>query len=248
MQREVSRQLDTIRALETPNDSFRQAHVPPITLDHGPPLSPRQMARDESRRPSMARPPVPPHLALSPRRYGSVGTTNAPQHFRPPITVPQPAPHPLSTVSSPPAPSLGRRHTSADIREHGWPTSGAQNLPPNAGTGPWSFPTQVAQPSNPSEQHVREVLAQYEMGRPRRQPNTSRQSTPPTASDPPPFLNNDSFLSVGGPRFHRAADNSLPATRRSSMASNVHSLLNPTDTAGDEDEGPFGEDRKRKRL
>lgn len=251
MQREVTRQLDAIRTLESTNDPFRHAYVPPITLDPGPPLSPRQVARDDSRRPSMARPPVPAHVAMSPRRYGSVGTANASPRHRPPVVVQQPVPHPLSSVSSPPGPNLARRHTSADIREHGWPTSGTSHLAPNAGAGPWSYSPHKSQNPNSSEQHVRDVLAQYEMGRPRHQPDISRHSTPPTtSSDPPPFFSNDSLLSVSGPKFHRVTDHSLPATRRSSMASNVHSLLNPTVTAerGDEDEGPLGEDRKRKRL
>lgn len=54
-----------------------------------------------------------------------------------------------------------------------------------------------------------------------------------------------------GPDLHSA-----PATRRSSMASNVHSLLNPAETAEREGEdedrdaggGGGGEERKRKRL
>ena len=45
----------------------------------------------------------------------------------------------------------------------------------------------------------------------------------------------------------RIADQSAPPTRRSSMASNVHSLLNPADTAERDDEDG-GEDRKRKRI
>jgi hypothetical protein len=54
--------------------------------------------------------------------------------------------------------------------------------------------------------------------------------------------------SNGVPRFPRY-DSSLPATRRSSMASNVHSLLNPTDTSErPEEDDQILEDRKRKRL
>lgn len=53
-----------------------------------------------------------------------------------------------------------------------------------------------------------------------------------------------------GPKFNlgsfRNQDNSAPATRRSSMASNVHNLLNPAG-AGDEDEQDADGRNKRRR-
>lgn len=53
-----------------------------------------------------------------------------------------------------------------------------------------------------------------------------------------------------GPRFNlgsfRTQDSSAPATRRGSMASNVHDLLNPA-KASDDDDGET-EARKRKRV
>ncbi|KAL1952574.1 hypothetical protein VTO42DRAFT_4799 [Malbranchea cinnamomea] len=250
IQREVTRQLDTIRAFDRTNDLFRQSNVPVISLDAGPPLSPRQVPLDDNRRSSMARLPAP-HISLSPRRYGSVGTTNSSSNYHHKVSVvpQQSSAHTLSSGPSPLGPSLARRHTSADIREHGWPTSGTTQFGSTAPTGPLSFPPQMVHDANSSEQHVREVLAQYEMGRPKRQSDFSNHSTPVSASEPPPFSNHDSVLTPTGPKIARAPEASLPGTRRSSMASNVHSLLNPTDTPGrPDDDGPIGEDRKRKRL
>ncbi|EHA27545.1 hypothetical protein ASPNIDRAFT_53726 [Aspergillus niger ATCC 1015] len=263
MQAELEKHLEAVRALEHPPDPYlavRQPYVTGISGDAGPPLSPRQMPPEESRRPSMLdpsragmiRPPVPPHLAVSPRRYGSIGTGNSsPSYNRsqvPTVVTPQqPMPHPLSSVSSPPGPNLARRHTSADIRQHGWPPTGVSPFPtahpPPQPANPWS-PSRHRTPTS-SEQSVRDVLAQYEMGAPRRLQET-RHPTPPLHPDQNPPTDNGWSL---GPRFLRH-ESSLPATRRSSMASNVHSLLNPADTAErpDEDQHAMADDRKRKRL
>ncbi|KAE8146084.1 HSF-type DNA-binding-domain-containing protein [Aspergillus avenaceus] len=267
LQAELEKHLDGVRALEQPPDpylSIRQSYIPTVSVDPGPPLSPRQMPQEDNRRPSMMdptrpnviRPPIPSHLAVSPRRYGSIGATNSsPTYSRPqvPTVIPpqQPVPHPLSAVSSPPGPNLARRHTSADIRQHGWPPPGVSPFPsvhqPSTTTAPWS-PSPHRTPTS-SDQQVREVLAQYEMGAPRRLQDSSRHATPP--------LHPDQTISTStadngwplGPRFSRH-ESSLPATRRSSMASNVHSLLNPADTAErpDEDQHAILDDRKRKRL
>lgn len=263
MQRDLERNLDSVRALETPPESFLPARQPfyaNVSMDPAPPLSPRQMPQEDSRRPSvmdttrpnMIRPPFPPHLTVSPRRYGSIGAANnSPNYNRPqppPVMPPQQMPHPLSSVS-PPGPNLGRRHTSADIRQHGWPPPGISPFPTaNQGGSPWP-PSPHRTPTS-SDQQVRDVLAQYEMGGSRRLYPSSRNATPPLHSDvATPTLNVDSAWSIGGSRFPRQ-ESSMPATRRSSMASNVHSLLNPADTAErpDEDQQMVMEDRKRKRL
>lgn len=258
MQKEIVRQLDLVRALENPHEALlsgRQPYFSNMTLD-APPLSPRQVPQDDSRRASMLeaprgnmiRPPVPPHLAISPRRYGSIGAANAsPSYNRSPLThqhPPPPPPHPLSSVSSPPGPNLARRHTSADIRQHGWP-GGSPFASENSSV---QWPSSPNRTANPGDQHVRDVLAQYEMGGPPRQ-HESRQTTPPLTTDTTPStLSADSGWSIG-PKFPRPADNSAPATRRSSMASNVHSLLNPAETVERANEDDMmGEDRKRKRL
>ncbi|KAE8350708.1 HSF-type DNA-binding-domain-containing protein [Aspergillus coremiiformis] len=265
MQAELEKHLDSMRAVEHPDPylSIRQSYVPTVSVDPGPPLSPRQMPQEDSRRPSMMdptkpsmiRPPVPSHLAVSPRRYGSIGAANSsPTYSRPqvPTVIPpqQPMPHPLSSVSSPPGPNLARRHTSADIRQHGWPPPGVSPFPsahqPGTATAPWS-PSPHRTPAS-SDQQVREVLAQYEMGAPRRLQDTSRHATPPLNPDQTISASTDNGWPLG-PRFPRH-ESSLPATRRSSMASNVHSLLNPADTAErpGEDQHAMIEDRKRKRL
>lgn len=259
MQREVEKHLEAVRALETGPDTLmppRQPYFGNLPVEAGPPLSPRQLPQDDSRRPSMMdhsrsnmiRPPVPPHLA-SPRRYGSFGGANAPPNYNrpqaPPVAPQQPTPHPLS-ISTPPGPNLGRRHTFADIRQADWPPSGTSPFPPgNAGSGPW--PSSPSRPPASSDQQVRDVLAQYEMGAPPRLQDQSRHATPPAGAEPSPsILSADNGWSLGGSRYPRQ-ESSLPATRRSSMASNVHSLLNPADTAERPDEEQQ-EDRKRKRL
>lgn len=260
MQTELEKHLDSARSFEHPD--MRLLHIPSVAVDSGPPLSPRQMPQDDSRRPSimdtsrsnMIRPPVPPHLSASPRRYGSIGAANSsPNYSRPQvpsIVTPQPpVPHPLSSASSPPGPNLARRHTSADIRQHGWPPPGISpfplNQPSSQGPSPWS-PSPLRTPTS-SDQQVRDVLAQYEMGAPRRlQQDISRNATPPLNPDQQGPIDNG--WGFGGPKFPRH-ESSLPATRRSSMASNVHSLLNPADTAERPDEDQHAaEDRKRKRL
>lgn len=262
MQRAIERQLDTVRGLENPHESLLASRQPyySTSMDPVAPLSPRQIPQDDSRRPSIAdaskpnsiRPPIPQHLAVSPRRYGSIGGGNAsPGYTRPQLPPQPPVPHPLSSVSSPPGPNLARRHTSADIRQHGWPPTGVSPFANTAtnSSGPWPPPPHRIPTS--SEQQVRDVLAQYEISGSKRRTDISRHATPPLGSDGPAsssLLNVDGGWSVGGPRFPRH-ESSLPATRRSSMASNVHSLLNPTDTAERADEdGPMTDDRKRKRL
>ncbi|KAF3387138.1 Transcription factor SFL1 [Penicillium rolfsii] len=270
MQREVEKHLESVRAMEASHDTLmppRQPFFGNLPVESGPPLSPRQLPQDDSRRSSMIRPPVPSHLAVSPRRYGSIGGANAPipnynrlqppsgsggSAAPPPPQQPQPAtPHPLSISTPPVAPNLGRRHTFADIRQADWPPAGTSTFPPGntsgggGSSGPW--PSSPHRVPTSSEQQVREVLAQYEMGAPRRLQDQSRHATPPTGAEPSPsMLGVDNGWNLGGSRFPRQ-ESSLPATRRSSMASNVHSLLNPADTAERPDEDQQ-EDRKRKRL
>lgn len=263
MQREIERHLDHVRALEIPHEPVlpgRQPYLASVSIDPGPPLSPRQIPQDESRRPSVVdgprtgviRPPVPAHFAVTPRRYGSIGAANSsPNYGRPPIPpVPpqqQPLPHPLSTVSSPPGSNIGRRHTSADIRQHGWPPSSSSPFPSSmAGPAISHWPPSPHRTPTSSDQQVQDVLARYEMGAPRRLQGNSRHATPPlTADTTPPTFNVDSGWGLSGLKLPRQ-ESSLPATRRSSMASNVHSLLNPTERT--EDDRAPNEDRKRRRL
>ncbi|KAL9076083.1 MAG: hypothetical protein Q9161_001130 [Pseudevernia consocians] len=287
LERDILRQLDLVRSYEDPHESLlsgRQPYFSNMALNPEP-LSPRQVAVDE-RRPSLhavpPRPPAfkpqipPPHPMSVPvpqRRYGSIGTANAlpnyvrPMHPQTQINQP-PSQHPLSMVSEPPGPNMGRRHTSADIRLPGWPGHGTDS-PLASGQSSTHWPSSPTQAPMASDQHIRDSFASYELGAPRKSFN-SHQTTPPlTSSDtststvsteshwsnPNPFASNPNpFASnqnpFGGSKFQsRHQLDSAPQTRRSSMASNVHSLLNPAETAErDEDEGTGPDDRKRKRM
>ena len=276
-----------VRSYEDPHESLlsgRQPYFSNMALN-AEPLSPRQVISDE-RRPSLhavpPRPPTlkpqapPPHsipVPVQPRRYGSIGTANAlPNYIRPlqpqaQINQP-PSQHPLSMVSEPPGYNMGRRHTSADIRVAGWPGHGIES-PMASGQSSTHWPSSPTQAPLTSDQHIRDSLASYELGAPRKS-FSSHHTTPPPSSDsnttstvgteshwsnPNPFASNPNpFASnqnaFGGPKFQsRHQLDSAPQTRRSSMASNVHSLLNPAETVErDEDEGAGPDDRKRKRI
>lgn len=234
---------------------------------------------DDSRRPSLqatlGRPSsfksaMPAHLQVSPRRYGSIGTgsgTHSPLSTRPSYLPPPPPPppqqHPLANaLTSPPPASLARRHTSADIRVHTWngqPQQYQQGSSPYAsGQSSAAWPSSPRQTAQPGDQQLRDSLASYEL--PRASNTNSRQPSPP----PPHEVGAPSFASSFGGSYANPNDagwqipsarsflkglDTGPPTRRSSMASNVHSLLNPADTAEreGEDEGPM-ESAKRKRL
>ncbi|DAA78012.1 TPA_exp: Uncharacterized protein A8136_5715 [Trichophyton benhamiae CBS 112371] len=248
MQREITRQLEYIRTLENPQEAMLAGRQPyfSMSMDPGPPpLSPRQVCQDDGRRPSGIRHPLPPHITISPHRQGSLGGNPTPIYSKPQIPH-QSNLHPLSSVTSPPGPNLARRHTSADIRQHGWPPSAGPSPSSQYGHNPsMQWPSSPGRNHNSSDQHVRDALARYELGGPRRQQEQFRQVTPPFLDPAQP----DNGWAIGGPKFPRPVE-SMPATRRSSMASNVHSLLNPSSAAErvDDPDGPLGEDRKRKRL
>ncbi|ORY64414.1 HSF-type DNA-binding-domain-containing protein [Pseudomassariella vexata] len=259
LQGEIQRQSDLFRSMDEP-------HEPPLSgsrqyfanLDN-PPVSPRQLGQDDQRRLNVPqsrggnfyRPPVPSNLSINARRsYGSIGgntvQSSSPLRTQAP---PPPAgpPHPLANVEPPPG-SLARRHTSADIRAHGWQPAPS----PFAGSGPpssqWpSSPSRVPQ----DDQRLHESLSTYSLQSASQQSH-SRPSTPP----PPPFSNGingmDSFNSWSWSSAGREnknlsiKDSSGPPTRRGSMAH----ILNPTDTAEqpDEDDPRGDDDRKRKRI
>lgn len=236
-----------------------------------PTMSPRQRAFDlDSRRPSLGpRPPsfrAPPHLS-SPRRYGSIGGSGGGgggggggSNARG-----APLPHPLSQQLAsppPPPPNLARRHTSADIRAPiGWPSQ-QQTSPFASGQNSGS-----AWPSSPGVEGLglglRESLAAYELPPRHASPPPSLPIPPGMMTSTPSYGNagNDSAWQIPGTAARGYGGRGLetppgPPTRRSSMASNVHSLLNPADTAereGEEDGvGALGncggEERKRKRV
>lgn len=263
LQGEIQRQTEAIRSMDEPHEPLYSNRGQFFSnIDNGP-VSPRQLAQDDPRRSSLAvpqgrpqnhyRPSVPSNLSVSTRRpYGSIGggtSQSSPSTLRPQIPPPPPGPHPLTNVELPPG-SLARRHTSADIRAHGW----QPNPPPFASSGPpsthWpSSPNRVA----PEDQRIRESFSSYSLQ------SASQPHSRPASPPPPPFANGggapDSFgnwswnaANRGDNKNLSVRDNSAPPTRRGSMAH----ILNPTDIAEREEEDqadPRGEDdRKRKRL
>lgn len=285
MHQEISRQVEQLRGMEDSQDSLfgnKQSYFPapnqPAEL--APPMSPRQRPLfDESRRPSLqaglGRPSsfksnVPAHLQASPRRYGSIGNaTHSPLAGRPTYLPPPPPPptqpqHPLAaSVTSPPA-NLARRHTSADIRAHGWNGQGQQPYP--QGSSPYAsgqssaaWPSSPRAAPHPGDQQLRDSLASYELSRASNTNSRHPSPPPPHENAAPSFASsfggsyanpNDAGWQIPSARsFFKGLDTG-PPTRRSSMASNVHSLLNPADTAereGEDEGGPL-ESMKRKRI
>ncbi|ORX99563.1 HSF-type DNA-binding-domain-containing protein [Clohesyomyces aquaticus] len=270
MQRDIARQTEMLRAIEEPQEplSARQSYFMQLDNANQAPLSPRQVPQDnitEQRRGSLAnnsrqgpfRPPVPAHIAISPRRYGSIGTGNyspssarTPASHQPPPPPPPAIQHPGSSGTSPPY-NLYRRHTSADIRTHGWqPQPPPSHSPYASGHNSTQWPSSPHRtPIGGGDQQLRDALESYQLPRNPRQ-QSSRQGTPPLTSDTTPStLSADSSWSLPGARFpFKGIDTPGPPTRRSSMASNVHSLLNPAETAERADEDDPDELRKRKRI
>ncbi|KAK4151029.1 HSF-type DNA-binding-domain-containing protein [Chaetomidium leptoderma] len=269
MQSEVQRQMDMFRTLEEPHEPVFASSRQYFSNVENAPVSPRQLPQDDPRRTNLAvpqprqpnyyRPSVPSNLSISTRRpYGSIGgnsTQSSPSSIRvqqPPPPPPPPGPHPLANVELPN--SLARRHTSADIRAHGWQPN---NPPPFGPSGPPSshWPSSPNRLALGDDQRIRDSFSHYSLHSVS-QPQ-SRPATPPlphlSNGGPPPPV--DTFGSWswnsanrGDHRSLMVKDHSAPPTRRGSMAH----ILNPTDTAERADEDgpdPRGDDdRKRKRL
>ncbi|KUJ08561.1 uncharacterized protein LY89DRAFT_333510 [Mollisia scopiformis] len=267
MQAEIQRQVDVIRTLEEPPEppfSGSRPYFSNLSLDNAP-VSPRQIPQDDPRRaPTMGvpprqnyyRPPVPSHLSITPRRYGSIGAStsqSSPSSLRSQAPPPPPPPHPLATVASPPT-NLPRRHTSADIRNvQGWQANASSPFASGQSSSQW--------PSSPKrgpivlneDQHIRDSFSSYSLTQASSQGRTegSRPTTPPpyTNGSTVDHLNSWSWGSSrdksGGTGLFK--DNSGPPTRRGSMAH----ILNPAETAErdeEHEEEMREEDRKRKRL
>ncbi|KAF4629643.1 hypothetical protein G7Y89_g8500 [Cudoniella acicularis] len=265
MQAEIQRQADIIRSMEEPPEppfSGSRPYFSQLSLDNAP-VSPRQMPQDDPRRaPTLGvpprnnfyRPPVPSHLSITPRRYGSIGASTAqssPSSLRSQAPPPPPLPHPLAAVQSPPT-NLPRRHTSADIRNvQGW----------QANTSPFASGQSSSQwPSSPKrtptamneDQRIRDSFSSYSLTNASSSQSRADNSRPTT----PPFSNGNTaeYLnswSWGGSRDKTPTgllkDSSGPPTRRGSMAH----ILNPAETAErdeEHEEDMREEDRKRKRL
>ncbi|OQO07950.1 hypothetical protein B0A48_06742 [Cryoendolithus antarcticus] len=248
---------------------------PPIAMS--PRLRPFDESRRPSlqaiAKPTSFRAAVPSHLQVSPRRLGSIGTGGAmyspsssrPVNFPPPPPPPAPpqAQHPLANQETPPG--LPRRHTSADIRLQGWqdgqpplPSYNATSSPYASGQNSTAWPSSPRLAANPGDQQIRDALAQYELPRVSQLPSRQASPPPPHEMSAPSFgssfggsyaNSNDAGWQIPGARFPFRGVDTAPPTRRSSMASNVHSLLNPADTAEREGEDEGGwEERKRKRV
>lgn len=269
LQKEVERQQELLRHYDqqdlTPTHTRQGLYPSGMALDG--PLSPRGFAFD-SRRSSMqmdpppfvSRPPVPPlppQFNNSSYRFDPVGANQtSPGFSRPQLPTPTP-PHPLSNVQSPPS-SMARRHTSADIREHGWPlpNPNASNSPCESGSNSvhWqpSSPSQAG-PTVAGDDSLHNQLASYQINGSRRPTVIALEHdpVPPNQAEtlPPPSSGtgvNNTTWGMGASKFPRPGFelNSAPATRRSSM---VHALLNPPVEDRDGEDEAMSDDRKRKR-
>ncbi|KAK5635190.1 hypothetical protein RRF57_010902 [Xylaria bambusicola] len=250
LQSEIHRQSEFFTADDPPDPPVSSRGQYFANIDN-PPVSPRQLAQDSrtaahtTRGNNFYRPPVPSNLSSGARRpYGSISGAqpqSSPSPLRSQAPPPPPGPHPLAAVEPPPN-GLARRHTSADIRAHGW----QPNQPLYLGSGPPSSNWPSSPSRAPVDDHrLREAPSGYSLSRP---------TTPPA----PPFsngnigsslesLNNWSWNSANRENKNLSIrDISTPPTRRGSMAH----ILNPTDTAERENEDdPRGDDdRKRKRM
>ncbi|KAI1139491.1 hypothetical protein F5Y05DRAFT_411681 [Hypoxylon sp. FL0543] len=255
LQGEIQRQAEFVRSMDEPHEQpFPNSRQLFSNLDN-PPVSPRQLAQDDQRRlgvhqsrgANLYRPLVSSGLSMassSRRSFGSMSgstTQSSPSPLRSQAPPPPAAPHPLATVEPPPS-GLPRRHTSADIRAHGWQPS---NPPPYVSSGPpsahWpSSPSRLAQ----EEHRIREPPPHYSLSRPATPPAPFSNGSIGNGLD---SLNNWSWNSANRENKNLAIkDMSAPPTRRGSMAH----ILNPTDTLErDEEDDPRGDDdRKRKRI
>lgn len=250
----MQRSADTLRSLED--------HEPPAftsrqqffgNLENAP-ISPRQYPQDDTRRTAnltvpqprgqnLYRPSVPSNLSIGSRRpFGSIGgaATTQPSPSRNPPPAPPPGPHPLSNVEHP---GMARRHTTADIRAHGWQTG----MSPLAVGAAAAYPSSPSRPP-PEDQRIRESLSSYSFQNAGNAHPGSRPTTPPSMTNGG-SNGGDTFgnWNWGSAVSRGLKDSSAPPTRRGSMAH----ILNPSDTAerSDEGEDPRGDDdRKRKRL
>lgn len=251
------------------------------------------------------RPPVPSNLSISTRRpYGSIGASTTPGPSTPaippsPSTLrPQQTPHaghhlgvhqqqPLPSihhpghslaVEPPPSLSLARRHTSADIRAHGWggQGSGSSLFGPSGGSSAAAPPIPPLPPSSaqwpppsPSsraeDQRIRDSLSSYSL-----QAATTSSHSRPASPPPPPFTNGNGSShhhsssvtnggDAGGNPFGSWSWSNGNSNKNLTVKAELSApptrrgsmahILNPADTAESSAEDERGDDdRKRKRL
>jgi hypothetical protein len=264
MQADIQRQAELIRTMEdtpeAPLSGSRQ-YFSNLSLDNAP-VSPRQMPQDDPRRaPAMGsnpsrsnyyRPPVPSHLSITPRRYGSIGASPSqasPSSLRSHVPPPPPPPHPLASVASPPG-NLARRHTSADIRNvQGWQANQSPFASGQSSSACPSSPKRGPLTAN-EDQRIRDSFSTYSLS------NASHGRNDSSRPTTPPFTNGNAADHLGSWSWSASRDKgppgslkdtSGPPTRRGSMAH----ILNPAETAEraeEHEEELRDEDRKRKRL
>lgn len=257
------RQIDLSRKWEDTHETLLSGKQPYFSnMALGDPLSPRQAPLDERRqsfhtissRPPALRPqvPVPENASMQvpQRRYGSIGTANPMPNYHRPLQSQTQIPsalsqHPLAHVHEPPGPNMGRRHTFADIRVPGW-HGHATGSPMTSAESSAQWPSSPTNTSHQADQHLQDHLASYTFGASRR---GSHQTTPPMSSgEGTASTLSESNWSFGGPKAPSRHFDTAPGTRRSSVVSGVHSLLNPAETAERDEEDPMGDDRKRQRI
>lgn len=243
MQKEIDRHT---KLIEEPHEMHMRERQPIFTSTiESAPISPRQRPIEEEPRPSflsagrpngLFRPPPPPHLSsLPPRRYGSF-SGGPPSPGTRPSQPPQPqSSQPLPAFQSP-ASHLSRRHTSADIRLHGWKPEASPFHPSNSSGSHW--PPSPPNRAISAHDNPRETLAAYEINK---RPSYSAHTTPP------PLENGWSFTN---PKYPPRTEPGPPTRRSSVVSSSVHALLNPSSemNGGDRDDIDPLEDRKRKRV
>ncbi|KAI4614630.1 uncharacterized protein J4E87_009430 [Alternaria ethzedia] len=139
-----------------------------------------------------------------------------------------------------------------DIRLHGWqpqPPNAAVNSPYASGYNSTQWPSSPRHPPiGGGDQQLRDALESYQLPRGPRQAQSRHGSPPPPNENMPSTLNPDAGWTLPGARYPFKGLDTGPPTRRSSMASNVHSLLNPAETAERSEEDEADDVRKRKRM
>lgn len=196
MQQDIGRQLEFIRNQDTlpPVDlRTRQTSFAIPQFENGPPMSPFQLAQDDSRRGSMFgtsaaprqgffRPPLPhrntAELALARRAdlgdLGPIRGATPPREFKQPTSMEPPTSPTADPHATSPPSYLSRRHTSADIRPQSWLSVvgsnneqqiAQQNSPFASGQSSSNWPSSPHRTPNVNtgEQQLRDSLARYQL-------------------------------------------------------------------------------------
>jgi len=226
-------------------------------VDNCVPLSPRQWpVEEDSHRSSFSGParrhirhPAPPEPQAPGRHLAAPGmsVSSSSNSLYPQWDYQQPIPQPLSNLQSqlPPG-DMFRRHTTDDIRQHGWQVNspfselGTPHRPPSPGKPPNGY----------------RDASLYDMPWAPGPSIFMPQTSPPWNEGG--GSNHDGrgggiAGSFGGSKLPhpQQAGHAAPPARRSSLASSsVHALLNPPDSAVERDHVNDGgpDDRKRKRM